>query len=121
MNIKRALWLVAVFIPFLIMASCQGAESTPAPKITLSAERIPEKGHVEVHGTGFTPHANIKSHLRRPNNTEFPVLLMLTNDNGEFTHDIDTLLLDGGVHEIWVVDSTGVSSNVATFDVTHGQ
>jgi hypothetical protein len=43
---------------------------------------------------------------------------MLTDDQGRITHEIDTLLLQPGVHELWIVDSTGVSSNTARFEVT---
>ena len=57
------------------------------------------------------------SHLRRPDGTEFPGLRLLTDERGEFTHVIDTYLFEGGIHEVWVVDSNGVSSNVASFEV----
>ena len=72
-----------------------------------------------MRGTGFTPKANVTSHLRRPDGTEFPVLPMLTDDRGQVMHDIDTLILTPGIHEIWVVeDRSKVSSNVARFEVT---
>ena len=75
-----------------------------------------------MRGTGFTPKTNVTSHLRRPDGTEFPVLPMLTDDHGELMHDIDTLILTPGIHEIWVVDDRSkASSNVATFEVTLGQ
>ena len=89
------------------------------PKVTVSPLKVQHQGHVDVHGTGFTPKANVSSHLRRPDGAEFPVLPMLTNDRGEFSHDIDTLLLSPGLHDIWVVDdSSKTSSNVARFEVT---
>src|SRR6266850_2733256 len=89
------------------------------PKVTVSPPKVQHTGHVEMRGTGFTPRANVYSHLRRPNGTEFPILPMMTNDRGEFTHDIDTLLLSPGIHEVWVVDdSSKTSSNVARFEVT---
>jgi hypothetical protein len=72
-----------------------------------------------VRGSGFTPKGNVSSHLKRPDGTEFPVLPMQTDARGEFIHDIDTLLLYEGMHELWVVDDTSrVSSNVAKFEVT---
>ena len=75
-----------------------------------------------MKGTGFTAKADVRSHLKRPDGTEFPVLPMLTDDRGEFTHDIDTLLLMPGTHELWVIDSTtGVTSNIAKFEVTLDQ
>ena len=106
---------------FLLTASCYVAAScaqTP-PKITLSTERVLHHGHVGVQGAGFTPKHNVSSHLRRPNGTEFPVLPILTDDRGEFTHDIDTLVLGAGVFELWVVDDgTNLSSNMVRFEVT---
>src|SRR5713101_5227148 len=89
------------------------------PRVTVSPTRIQHPGHVDMHGTGFTPKANVYSHLRRPDGTEFPVLPMMTNDRGEFSHDIDTLLLSPGTHEVWVVDEhSKATSNVARFEVT---
>jgi len=89
------------------------------PKVAVSPVKVQHPGHVDVHGTGFTPKGNVSSHLRRPDGTEFPVLPMLTNDRGELTHDIDTLLLSPGTHEVWIVDdSSRVASNVARFEVT---
>jgi hypothetical protein len=71
-----------------------------------------------MRGTGFTPLRNAYSHLRRPDGREFPVLTILPDKSGEFTHEIESLLLGGGTHELWVEDeTTGVTSNVAKFDV----
>ena len=109
--------IVSVFLLSLISLLSACAEK--APVVTVSPEKILHKGWVDVKGTGFTPKANVSSHLERPNGTEFPVLPMLTNDGGEITHEIDTLLLLPGVHRLWIIDdTTGVSSNVATFEVT---
>ena len=89
------------------------------PKVTVTPLKVLHTGHVVMHGTGFTAKANVTSHLRRPDGTEFPVLPMLTDDRGELMHDIDTLILTPGVHEIWVVDDRSkLSSNVARFEVT---
>jgi hypothetical protein len=71
-----------------------------------------------MKGTGFTPKHNVSSHLKRPDGTEFPVLPILTDDRGEFTHDIDTLLLMPGTHEVWVDDDASkMSSNIVKFEV----
>ncbi len=44
---------------------------------------------------------------------------MLTDGEGKIEHEIDTLLLTAGVHELWVIDTTtNVSSNVAKFEVS---
>src|SRR6059058_2831760 len=89
------------------------------PRVTVSPTKVQHTGHVGMHGAGFTPKANVYSHLRRPDGTEFPVLPMMTDDRGEITHDIDTLLLSIGTHEVWVVDEKSkTSSNIARFEVT---
>jgi hypothetical protein len=100
---------------FLLVTFCAQSK----PKITITPAKVQHSGHVDLRGSSFTPRANVYSHLRRPDGTEFPVLPMMTNDRGEFTHDIDTLLLSPGTHEVWVVDETSkTSSNIARFEVT---
>jgi hypothetical protein len=100
-------------------APSQTAPAKPAPKVTLSIATIPVHSFFNVKGSGFSPKADIFSHLKKPNGTEYPVIQMLSDDKGEFTHEVDTLLLMIGTHELWVVDGkTGVSSNVSKFDVT---
>src|SRR5205809_4245960 len=104
---------------FLLAFSLTTTLAQTNPKVTISPAKVQHSGHVDLRGTGFTPKANVVSHLRRPDGTEFPVLPMMTNDRGEFTHDIDTLILSAGTHEVWVVDeSSKTSSNVARFEVT---
>src|SRR5215475_799416 len=75
-----------------------------SPQITVSPAVVLHHGHVDLKGTGFTPKSDIVSHLRRPDGTEFPTLMMYTNDKGEFAHDIDTVVMSPGVHEVWVED-----------------
>jgi len=122
----------------LCLAGCTSAntqttskDSTPAPTtaapdiqikptITLSRERIPKEGWLKMYGKGFTPKQNVQSHLRRPDGTEFREVSILADAKGEFVHDIDTLLLLRGTHDLWVVDSTtGVTSNIAHFEATN--
>ena len=121
MIIRNALLFVSFAALCFVTAAC--AQTNPAtPKITISPVRVPEKGHVDVQGSGFTPKHNVLSHLRRPDGSEFPVLPILTDDRGQFTHDIDTLLLSVGTQELWVVDDASkVSSNVVRFEVTRDQ
>ena len=89
------------------------------PHVTLSSERVPRHWKLEVHGTGFTPTHNISSHLRRSDGTEFPVLPILTDAHGEFRHTIDTMVLELGTLDLWVVDdASGRTSNHAQFEVT---
>src|SRR5262245_54549327 len=89
------------------------------PGITISSEKIPRHWKLEVKGTGFTPTHNVSSHLRRADGSEFPVLPILTDASGGFTHTIDTMILELGSHELWVVDDqSGRTSNHVRFEVT---
>jgi hypothetical protein len=93
--------------------------SQTKPHITVSPTKVQHRNHVDIRGSGFTPNSNVNSHLRRSDGTEFPVLPMQTNDRGELYHDIDTLILEPGVHEVWIIDEhSKVSSNIARFEVT---
>ena len=114
MPIRESLLYVLVGL-CIFTAGCAAARATP--RITLSVEKILDRGSTEMHGSGFSPKTIVKSHLRRPDNTEFPTLSFLTDDKGEFTHVIHSLELQAGTHEVWVIDSTGVSSNVVRFEV----
>lgn len=105
---------LVVVLGICFVASCT---SPSGPRVRLSRDKIADRGRLELKGTGFTPRASITSHMKRPDETEFPVLRFLTDDKGEFTHSIDTLTLLAGTHEVWVVDKDGVSSNVVKFKV----
>src|SRR5690242_6852924 len=110
--IRKALLLAL----FLIIAAAASAQRTP--NITVSPLQVVIPGHVGVQGSGFTPKHNVSSHLRKPDGSEYPVIPILTDDHGEFTHDIETLVLQVGTHELWVVDDTSkTSSNPVRFEV----
>ena len=88
------------------------------PRITVSPTRVLHRNHVDLRGSGFTPKSNVSSHLRRSDGTEFPVLPMQSDEKGEIYHDIDTLILEPGIHQVWIIDDRSkVSSNVAQFEV----
>jgi hypothetical protein len=90
-----------------------------APKITVSPAKVLHLTHVEMRGTGFSPKSDVRSHLRRPDGTEFRILLMYTNEKGEIEHDIDTVVMTPGVYELWVEDvKTKTTSNTARFELT---
>jgi hypothetical protein len=110
---------LAVLALFLSLCCVSGASAQRTPKITISTVRIATPGHIDVQGSGFTPKHNVSSHLLKPDGTEYPVLPILTDERGAFTHDIDTLLLEFGTHELWVVDdSSKTPSNRVKFEVT---
>ena len=120
MRLLRLLLAIAILA---VAGGCSrltvGSGTEVEPHIRVSSERVPRHGKLEVHGTGFTPTRNISSHLRRSDGSEFPVLPILTDGRGEFTHTIDTMILELGPHELWVVDDqSGRASNHVQFDVT---
>jgi hypothetical protein len=118
MNTRKTFLVASLVCVLFATGSCAQTK----PTVTLSPLRVFHSGHVEMKGTGFTKNANVYSHLRRPDGSEFPVLPMMTNDRGEFTHDIDTLLLSPGVHEVWVEDGKSkTTSNIVRFEVTNEQ
>ena len=97
----------------VLAASCSGQAS----KITLSRNKVSDRGVIVMTGTAFPPKAIVYSHLKRPDGTEFPPLRFLTDEKGEFTHKIDAFTLQEGTHEAWVLDAAGHSSNVEKFEV----
>lgn len=114
MNFRKLL-LPASLVFSLVVATC----ARTSPTITVSPSRVLHHDHVDLRGSGFTAKSNAYSHLRRPDGSEFPVLPLVTNERGEFEHDIDTLLLGPGTFEVFVEDSQSkATSNVARFDVT---
>jgi len=122
----KSYFLVLLF--GLCLVACTKTDTSTAsdgqtkPTITLSRERIPQNGWLKMYGKGFTPKATVLSHLRRPDGTEFREVSLLTDANGGFEHDIDTLLLQRGVHDLWVLDTaTGLTSNFAHFTATDDQ
>jgi len=88
------------------------------PQISVSPDRIKSGGNVILTGTGFTPNRLVMSHLLRPDGTEYNPLRLRTNDRGEFSHRIDTTMLDLGTFEIWVEDEpSNTVSNRTRFTV----
>ena len=126
-QLQQFFWSVlTVMVAVAVVACAQNPPTSSttrtAPKLVLSGTRIPAKGYVQVRGSGFSPKADVISHLKKPDGTEYPEVAMLTDAKGELTHEIDTLLLYVGTHELWMVETkTGVSSNVAKFEVTLDQ
>ena len=116
MIVKKYTSLLSLLV---FCAALLGCAQKSVPKISLSADKVVHKEWVVMRGEGFTPSADIISHLKRPNGVEFPELPMLTDGEGKFEHEIDTLLLTPGIHELWVLDTkTNVTSNVAKFEVS---
>jgi hypothetical protein len=115
----KKLKTLLVSISCLFLGTALFAQTKTSPKISVWPDKILHHGHVELKGTGFSPKSNVRSHMKRPDGTEFPVLMMYTNDKGEFVHDIDTVVLQPGIHELWVEDlKAQTTSNVAKFEVT---
>ena|SRR5436305_6964004 len=111
----RRIGLVSLFC--ILLATVLIGQTNP--KITVTPAKVLHHDHVELKGSGFSPKSDVRSHLLRPDGTEFRILMMYTNDKGEIEHDIDTVVMEPGVHEMWVEDlKTNKTSNVARFEVT---
>jgi hypothetical protein len=119
---KNLKTLAGPVLGLLLALSGCGAESedgSSGPTIALSTQNPVFEEHIDALGEGFTPMSNVTSHLARPDGTSYPELPIMTDENGEFVHDIDTLLMANGTYEWWVVDDvSGATSNVASFEVT---
>ena len=88
------------------------------PQIQISTSRVKSGDLVFVMGTGFTPDRTAMSHLRRPDGSEYNPLRLRTNGRGEFSHKIDTTMLDTGAFDVWVEDEASkVLSNRTQFTV----
>ena len=88
------------------------------PQIQVSTSRVKSGDLVFVMGTGFTPDRTAMSHLRRPDGSEYNPLRLRTSGRGEFSHKIDTTMLDTGAFEVWVEDEASkVLSNRTQFTV----
>jgi hypothetical protein len=112
---RRLRVCLALIVSVAFATSCTRAN----PQIRLSSDRVPRHAQVEVRGEGFSPGHSVSSHLRRADGSEFPVLPILTDSRGRFTHTIDTMILELGAHELWVVDDdSGRTSNHVQFEVT---
>jgi hypothetical protein len=88
------------------------------PRITIDPARAKSGEWLYVMGTGCTPSRTVLSHMLRPNATEYNPLRVRTDARGEFTHKIDTTMLDPGTYEVWVEDEASKTlSNRAQFNV----
>ena len=88
------------------------------PEISVSPTHVKSGGPVMLTGTGFTPNRSVLSHLRRPDGTEYNPLRFRTNERGEFSHKIDTTMMDMGPFELWTEDEASkVVSNRTQFSV----
>jgi len=89
------------------------------PEIRLSATSAKLGEVINLSGAGFTPERSALSHLLKPDGTEYNPLRMRINASGELVHKIDTVMLEVGVYEVWIVDeTTGAVSNRIRFTTT---
>ena len=88
------------------------------PQISVSAARVRVGESVILKGSGFTPNRSVMSHLRRPDASEYNPLRLRTDERGEFSHKIDTVMMDAGTFELWAEDEASkVVSNRTLFRV----
>jgi len=86
-------------------------QSRTKPLINVSPTRVKSAEPVYLMGTGFTPDRTVMSHLVRPDGTEYNPIRLRTNERGEFSHKIDTTMLDVGTFELWAEDEASNSAS----------
>lgn len=84
------------------------------PQISVSPARVKTGTPVMLTGTGFTPNRLVMSHLRRPDGSEYNPVRFRIDEHGEFSHKIDTVMMDDGTFELWAEDeaSNAVSNRI---------
>jgi hypothetical protein len=88
------------------------------PEIRITADRVKSSENVYVLGTGFTPSRMALAHLLRPDGSEYNLLRLRIDTRGEFSHKIDTTMLDKGTFTVWVEDEPSkIVSNRVRFTV----
>jgi hypothetical protein len=111
----------AISVLCVLLGTALFAQTKPQAKPTISVTplKVMHLHHVTMKGTGFSPKSNVNSHLQRPDGTEFRILEMYTNERGEIEHDIDTVVMQPGVYQLWVDDlKAKTTSNIARFELT---
>jgi hypothetical protein len=112
---KKTAW-TCVLAVLLVCSVWTGAQVKP--QVSISPARMKSGGAVYMSGAGCTPNRTVLSHLLRPNGTEYNPLRFRTDERGEFTHKIDTTMLDPGTYEVWFEDEASKAvSNHAKFVV----
>ena len=113
--VKAAFLLRALLVSLLLFAV---AYAQKKPEISVSPARVTAGDPVMLTGTGFTPIRSVLSHLRRPDGGEYNPLRFRTDERGEFSHKIDTGMMDPGAFELWADDeATKIVSNRIQFRV----
>jgi hypothetical protein len=109
---------VCVSLWFVTCVTVASFYAQKKPEITVSPTKVKMGDPVQLTGTGFTPNRSVMSHLRRPDGSEYNPLRFRTTERGEFSHKIDTVMLDVGTFELWAEDEASkVISNRIQFNV----
>ena len=109
-------YLFRILLAALCLTATAGAQKKP--EVTVAPERVRSGNPVLLTGTGFTPNRSVMSHLRRPDGSEHNPLRLRNDERGEFSHKIDTVMMDAGTFELWAEDEASkVVSNRTQFRV----
>jgi len=98
-----------------------GQESTTGQNLQINAAAVtlvinPSSGQqgtiFTVSGNGYTPNGAIEYHVKKPDNTEFPVATLTASSSGVITYPYkSTTASMVGTYTIWAIDtSTGRQS-----------
>jgi hypothetical protein len=113
---RKVLWL-AVFGTFLF--SLPGLAEA-APKITLAPRLIKEGQTVNVSASGFTPNGHVRTHLVRPDGSEYPEMQFVADARGNVAHVIRIILIQLGTYELQMIDLTSKAVGSSRFMVVEG-
>lgn len=93
--------------------------STPNPQVTISPSSGAKGTQFSAPGSQFTAYGTAVLHLKKPDGTEFSTITKSVDQNGSYSHTIDSASFTAGTYSYWAVDSNrGLSSNTVTFTVT---
>jgi hypothetical protein len=93
--------------------------SVANPQVTVSPSSGPKGTQFNAPGTGFTASGSAVLHLKKPDGSEYPTIGKSADQNGAYSHVIDSSTFVTGTYQYWAVDSSsGKTSNTASFTVT---
>ena len=110
-SMKYRIPLSGLLVALVLVALLYGQKK---PEIRVPASRVKAGDSFIETGSGFTPNRTAISHLLKPDGSEYNTLRFRIDEHGEFSHKIDTVMLDNGTFELWAEDeaSKAVSNRI---------
>ena len=112
---KYRIPLSGLLVALLLAALLYGQKK---PQIHVPASHVKSGDSFIETGIGFTPNRTAISHLLKPDGSEYNTLRFRIDEHGDFSHKIDTVMLDNGTFELWAEDEASKTvSNRIQFTV----